>query len=102
MRKVLWLCSWYPNAADPFTGDFIKRQAEAVSAIQPLKVVFAGKYTGNFQNLKETAHKLNPNLQEDILYYTSSSNHNFFSRIRSLITYFNLHREYVRQLRKED
>ncbi len=44
MKKVLWLASWYPNAAEPFSGDFIKRQAEAVSIYQPLTVLFVGKY----------------------------------------------------------
>ena len=29
--KVLWLCSWYPHSTDPFDGDFIERQAKALS-----------------------------------------------------------------------
>ena len=44
MKKVLWLASWYPNAAEPFSGDFVKRQAEAVSIFQPLTILFVGKY----------------------------------------------------------
>ncbi len=55
MRRVLWLSSWYPNAADPFTGDFIKRQAEALSTVQPLKIVFAGKYPETPRKQTETA-----------------------------------------------
>ncbi len=37
--KVLWLCSWYPNAADPFDGDFIERQAKALSLLQPVDII---------------------------------------------------------------
>jgi len=29
--KVLWLCSWYPHSIDPYDGDFIERQAKALS-----------------------------------------------------------------------
>ncbi len=43
MKKVLWLASWYPNEADPFSGDFIKRMAEAVSCYQPVNILFVGK-----------------------------------------------------------
>jgi glycosyltransferase involved in cell wall biosynthesis len=37
--KVLWLCSWYPNSHDVFDGDFIERQAKALSAKQPVDVI---------------------------------------------------------------
>ena len=37
--KVLWLCSWYPNEKDPFDGDFIERQARALSLYQHVDVI---------------------------------------------------------------
>lgn len=37
--KVLWLCSWYPNAADPFDGDFIERHARALALYQQVDVM---------------------------------------------------------------
>ncbi len=36
--KVLWLCSWFPNDEDQFRGDFIMRQAEALSTILPIEI----------------------------------------------------------------
>lgn len=35
---VLWLCSWYPNREDAFTGDFVERHARAVSGYRPLSI----------------------------------------------------------------
>jgi glycosyltransferase involved in cell wall biosynthesis len=98
MRRVLWLSSWYPNAADPFTGDFIKRQAEALSLIQPLKIVFAGKYPNVPEKQAVSTTEVFPDLQEYILYYPSGSKNNFVSRARSLITYFKKHSDFIRQL----
>lgn len=37
--KVLWLCSWYPNSADPFDGDFIERHAKALALYQQIDVI---------------------------------------------------------------
>lgn len=45
-RKILWLTSWYPNAADPFDGDFIQRHAHAAAINHDVHVIFvteAGK-----------------------------------------------------------
>ena len=74
MRSILWLTSWYPNATDPFNGDFIKRQAEAVSLYQPLKILFVVKnhrkslLTGDYPDI----HNRDQNLEEHILYYSST------------------------------
>ncbi|NCU02633.1 MAG: glycosyltransferase family 4 protein [Chitinophagaceae bacterium] len=37
--KVLWLCSWYPNAVDPYDGDFIQRHAEALALYQQVDII---------------------------------------------------------------
>lgn len=37
--KILWLCSWYPNSADPFDGDFIERHAKALALYQQVDVI---------------------------------------------------------------
>ncbi|HEY4935507.1 MAG TPA: glycosyltransferase, partial [Puia sp.] len=106
MMKVLWLASWYPNEMDPFSGDFIKRQAEAVSIYQPIKLIYVGKYspkylaektgTSNIENKTE-------NLKEYILYYPVSGNgNNIFSKIQSLFNYFKKHNEVIQQLRKNN
>ncbi|HCL82590.1 MAG TPA: hypothetical protein DIC22_01385 [Chitinophagaceae bacterium] len=99
MRKVLWLASWYPNEADPFSGDFIKRQAEAVSVFQPLKIIFTGKYSPEAVHNKLLPGFFSENLQEYILYYppygTESS---FLSRFFSLRDYFKKHLAAIKQL----
>ena len=37
--KVLWLCSWYPHSTDPYDGDFIERQAKALSLHMQVDVI---------------------------------------------------------------
>jgi hypothetical protein len=37
--KVLWLCSWYPHSIDPYDGDFIERQAKALSLHMDVDVI---------------------------------------------------------------
>ena len=106
MKKVLWLASWYPNAAEPFSGDFIKRQAEAASIYQPLTILFVGKYLTPLHSGTVTPDiKCNESgsMEENILYYSSPGNSNTtFSKIRSLYTYFKKHAEYIKRLRKSD
>lgn len=38
-KKILWLCSWYPNRTDPFDGDFIQRHARAASLCHDIHVI---------------------------------------------------------------
>lgn len=46
--NILWLCSWYPQSADPFDGDFIERQAKALSMYHDVQVIHVVQ---NFQFL---------------------------------------------------
>ena len=106
MKKVLWLASWYPNAEEPFIGDFIKRHAEAVSMYQPLTVLFVGKYGppihADITNAVVRGNKTG-SFEENILYYRSTGDSNIMlSKIKSLYTYFKKHAEFIRQLRKRD
>ena len=57
--KVLWLCSWYPHSTDPFDGDFIERQAKALSLHMEVDVMHVVQ---NFNFLKnETAPRTEEN-----------------------------------------
>jgi glycosyltransferase involved in cell wall biosynthesis len=38
-KKILWLCSWYPNRTDPFDGDFIQRHARAAALRHDIHVI---------------------------------------------------------------
>jgi glycosyltransferase involved in cell wall biosynthesis len=73
-KKILWLCSWYPNKLMPFNGDFIKRHAEAVSLYDDISVIHIvrdvkGVITKDV--LTEKAEKAG--LSEKIIYYYSPS-----------------------------
>ncbi len=106
MKKVLWLASWYPNETDPFSGDFIKRQAEAVSIYQPLNVLWVGKYAPKYFSEKTEriiVESGTPNLKEYILYYPAAGNGNsIFSKIKSFLNYFHKNRDFIKQLREKD
>jgi glycosyltransferase involved in cell wall biosynthesis len=68
--RVVWLCSWYPNELDRFTGDFIQRHAVAASEEADIDVVHV--VTGGF--VKKTVVTLvNASLRETII-YTGASN----------------------------
>jgi glycosyltransferase involved in cell wall biosynthesis len=102
MRKILWLTSWYPNKMNPFSGDFIKRQAEAVSKYQPVDVLYVGKYFSEsaldktkFSGIENKSE----NLKESILYYPSSeTGDHIISKFKSLYTYFDNHIKFIKKL----
>jgi glycosyltransferase involved in cell wall biosynthesis len=106
MKKVLWLASWYPNETDPFSGDFIKRQAEAVSIYQTLNVLWVGKYAPKYFSEKTEClivESGTPNLKEYILYYPAVGNgKSIFSKIKSFLNYFHKNRDFIKQLREKD
>lgn len=68
--KVLWLCSWYPNSADPFDGDFIERHAKALAVHQQVDVIHVVQnknfLKGNTSLKKE--ERKSPNLNASIYF----------------------------------
>jgi glycosyltransferase involved in cell wall biosynthesis len=38
-KKIIWLCSWYPNKYDAFDGDFIQRHARAAALYNDIFVI---------------------------------------------------------------
>jgi glycosyltransferase involved in cell wall biosynthesis len=98
MKKILWLASWYPNERDPFSGDFIQRQAEAVAGLHPVQVIYAGK-TAASSTLPGKLHLENriENLKEYIIYYDSKRN--IFSKWFSLYLYFKKNLSVIEQMR---
>jgi len=68
--KILWLASWYPSKVDAFNGDFVQRQAMALSLYQPLTVIYTVKDTQNmFESYPHTEITVRGNLTEIIIYY---------------------------------
>jgi glycosyltransferase involved in cell wall biosynthesis len=90
MSKILWLTSWYPNLTDPFNGDFIKREAEAVSVS-----LLTGTNYSDVHNKHEA-------LEEYVIYYSSAGDRSVLSRFRSLKVYFKRHLEFIKRLRKDN
>ena len=105
MKNILWLTSWYPNSTDPFNGDFIKREAEAVAIYQPLKILYVVKNhrkTLHEGNDYPDVHNLSQNLDEHILYYSSAGDDRSVSaRFNSLRTYFSRNLEFIKHLRRK-
>jgi glycosyltransferase involved in cell wall biosynthesis len=106
MSNILWLPSWYPNETDPFSGDFIQREAEAVSIYQPLRVLFVVKTLRRPDSLENSFSDVcnrKHNLEENILYYSASdSETSMLTRFNSLKSYIRRHLKYIKELRKKD
>jgi glycosyltransferase involved in cell wall biosynthesis len=66
--KVLWLVSWYPSKVDVFSGDFIQRQALAVSRLCEVYVIYVVK--DEFCVLDKMEEEIvKGKLTEKIIYY---------------------------------
>jgi glycosyltransferase involved in cell wall biosynthesis len=103
MRKILWLVSWYPHEGDWFNGDFVQRQAMAVSLEQPLLVIFVGKSEiSPFKN--ETLRSpISKNLREERFYYPSNGKRrNPLAKIRSVTQYLSQNIQAIRGLKKKN
>jgi len=96
MKKVLWLTSWYPNVTEPFSGDFIKRQAEAVALYQPIKTLYVGKYLiGKLSHESIITNEL-VNLEENILYVRDENN--LVAKIKFQFAYFKMYLKFIKHL----
>lgn len=68
-KKILWLCSWYPNRFEPFNGDFIQRHAQAASIYNDIHVIhLAPDYSGK-EVKKQVEVKVQDGLTEQLIYY---------------------------------
>lgn len=68
--RVVWLCSWYPNELDRFTGDFIQRHAVAASELAEIDVVHV---VAGGSVKKTVVSVVNASLRETIIYTGSTS-----------------------------
>jgi glycosyltransferase involved in cell wall biosynthesis len=95
--KILWLCSWYPNDTDPFDGDFIQRQALAVSTIHSIDVLHVHKQLKSKGPAHYQKNEINTNFTEHI----------FYNRIRKRNFLFNIygifiHTRFIRKNKRPD
>lgn len=70
-KKVLWLCSWYPNRVSPFDGDFIQRHARAAALFHDIHVIHLVQVGEG--PARVTEEQSAGGLTEQIVYYRNSS-----------------------------
>jgi len=105
--KILFLPSWYPNLTNRYTGIFIRRHAVAVSAFNPMAVLFACSNP----NLQNKTYQIDINNDTGfltiIVYYKKvTSNIPLFSGLlklyRFLIAYHKGYKIILKQFGKPD
>jgi glycosyltransferase involved in cell wall biosynthesis len=94
-KRILWLCSWYPDRIQPYNGDFVQRHARAASLYNDIHVIHV---TGDpsMDKKNETLLSTQDNLTEQIIYFKKSG---LFPRLinyrRWLINYEAAIKEYI-------
>lgn len=93
-KKILWLCSWYPNRFEPFNGDFIQRHARAAALYNDIHVIhLAPDTTGNIKD-KEININTGIGLTEQIVYYRKKIS--LFGRITAYYRWLFLYKQAIR------
>jgi glycosyltransferase involved in cell wall biosynthesis len=95
-QKILWLCSWYPNDADPYDGDFIQRQAQAVSACHTIDVMHVHKQLKSKGPAVYQKKEISANLTENI-FYNKVKKENLFFKVTGLVKFFFIHKRFIRK-----
>lgn len=94
--RILWLCSWYPNDAGPFDGDFIQRQAEAVSGYHPVNVLYIHNGPSPEGTPRLTQTRRNENMTEFIRQNPLRGKTRFHKALQ-LLRFIFLHFRFIRQ-----
>lgn len=80
---ILFLSSWYPTRLFPFSGDFVKRHAKAISKYS--KVICFHVIKDNNLKSKYDISEINDGDFCEVIYYFNTK---WFSKLNYLITYF--------------
>jgi glycosyltransferase involved in cell wall biosynthesis len=109
MKKLLWLPSWYPSRADPFTGDFIERHARAAALYSQIHVIFVVKDKKKIfrENIFKEHRQYPKGGEATIIYYHSPRYRiNVFEKLHAGFLYFSIHfnflKKYIRENGKPD
>lgn len=89
MKNILWLVSWYPNRYDASFGNFIHRQAKAVSLYANIHLLYVHEVETEMKSETEEEIHRNGNLTEQIIYYKIKSK-SFFGKLNSLNQYYSI------------
>lgn len=94
-KKILWLCSWYPNKLEPFNGDFIQRQAHAAALYNDIYVLhLAGDESGLVKKTEEVMTTA-PGITEKLVYYKKRSS--FPAKFLSYYNWLHLSKKAIRK-----
>lgn len=101
MKKILWLCSWYPNKIERYNGDFIQRHAQAASLYNKIHVFnLTPCLSDEGVAIMDTFNSRQyPNLIEQKIYYPKKFT--LLGKIRSYYTWLNLYKEAVQKYVKK-
>lgn len=91
---ILWLPSWYPNAEDPFDGDFIQRHAQAAATGNTIHVLFVKPIQQHLEQ-REVVHR-NGRLKEQIIYIKKE--HGLLKKLARQRVWFKIYAAAIRQL----
>lgn len=85
-KKVLFLCSWYPNRRNPTLGNFVQKHAEAASLLNEAVVlaIVADETIHSIEVVENRRGELN-----EVLVYFPKKKTGFlsFSKLRSFLSY---------------
>lgn len=99
-KKILWLCSWYPNKLEPFNGDFVQRQAHAAALLNDIYVIhLAGDDSGIVKKTEEVA-TIATGISEKIIYFKKKSS--LPGKILSYYKWLLLSKKAIREFIKEN
>jgi glycosyltransferase involved in cell wall biosynthesis len=93
-KKIIWLCSWYPNRTDPFDGDFIQRHARAAALYNDIFVIHV-KPDSESKLLKTEEVTEANGLTEKIIYFKPSKS--IFAKFINYYRYIHFFRTAVRK-----
>ena len=103
-KKILWLCSWYPDKTEPFNGDFIQRHAQAASLYNDIHVIHVAADPSGRTRKTETEFHQRKNLTEQTIRFpkTKSFYGRFKGHIKLLSLFRNAVEKYIREKGKPD
>ena len=85
-KKVLFLCSWYPNRKNPTLGNFVQKHAEAASLLNEVVVlaIVADETIHSIEIIENRRGEMN-----EVLVYFPKKKAGFlsFSKLRSFLSY---------------
>lgn len=76
-KKILWLCSWYPDRVQPFNGDFVQRHARAAALYNDIYVVHVAGDPA-MKKKQEEVISVSEGLTEVLIYY--QNNNSFYGK----------------------